>query len=377
MIDPRLPARGARPHGKKLMRAPRFMVLPDVHPLVRGRLNLLGGALESNKSTLLCLYAARYSQLVGRVAIISSEDDWEEEYGPRLEAAGANLDRIVFKMKEDKPKFKFPESTDALMEWLEDNDCKFPIFDLGNSFAAGNLREAYEPFKVASYRDDVTSMLSLHTNKHYKRGMAAIDTIPGSRRDIQGLVKHVMIIAKAADDPVGTRYVAVAKLNSRVHPLTLTYAVDQTDLAAHPEWHPDEAFEEIVFLRQTGTSDLTAEGVVAQASRIEDEGEDDAPLRSEAAKALCDILKDGKAHPVPEIKKVICDDLGICSWSTVKRARESLGAGVESRRAVGDPTGKRKEWIASSGLLAELQQGDNPDQPEDLDTGRPDWLPDA
>jgi hypothetical protein len=49
MLDPSQPAPASRPRRKKLMRAPRFIILPDVHPLVRGRLNLLGGALDTGR----------------------------------------------------------------------------------------------------------------------------------------------------------------------------------------------------------------------------------------------------------------------------------------------------------------------------------------
>jgi AAA domain len=339
------------PPGRRL-RQTRFLSHPGCHPLLQAKLNLLAGPLESNKSTYAAMRAALHTQMGGRVGILSSEDEWEEDAGPRLAAAGAVLDRCLFTDRA----YMFPGSTEAVIKWAKSHKIDLLIIDMANDFAgrAVRMRDAYMPLKKACYRAGITIMLLLHTNKGLRKGQAAIDAIPGPRRDIQGLVKLALVIAKSQDDPTGVRHVGVAKFNRGEHPPSLSYAVLSDDLVPDGGYIT-EYISDMVSLKPIGPSALSAEEILEQAARIGETDDDDAPMRSEAARLLGEMLKDGRMHKVSEIRKVT-DEAGI-SWPTVKRARMMMG--IEHSRE-----GNEHSWHAPTGLLAELRRGDDPDAPE-------------
>jgi hypothetical protein len=330
--------------------APEFLELPGLHPLLQGKLNICAGPIAASKSTYACLAIARYTQLGGHVGVVITEDDWNDFYGLRLEAAGADLSRVHFRVM---PSWRLPASADSLRKWAKDNRCGLVVIDLANDLARGDLREAYIPVMRHASLDGTTYLLLIHTNKHLTRGQEAVDAIPGRRGGLQGLVKNVLVIAKSADNPDSTRLVGVARNNYLPSLPSFEYAVKVAiDLPPSP-WHDQTIDGDVVYLEYLGPSDLSATAILRQAQDIEDDDEENAPQRSAAAKALGDLLKDGKEHFVSEIKQIAAGL--VISYSTFKRVK--LEMGVEHA-----PRGKENVWFAPAGLLAELQRGANPDE---------------
>jgi len=348
---------------RRQMTAKQWLQHPGCHDLLAGRINLLGGPIESNKSTYLALRAALHSALGLKVGIMSSEDEWND-YGPRLVAAGADIGRCAFR----ETAYTFPDSTETVMRWVKRDRISLLIIDLANDYVRGRrLRDAYRPLKTACARAGCTVLMALHTNKGLRPGQRAIDAFPGPPREIQGLAKVALVIAKSQEAPLGLRHVGSAKGNYREPQPSMSYAVESIDLEPDENTGVAEPIHDVVLLRPVGPCPLTSEEILQQASKVGQAEEDDAPARSEASRVLAEILKDGGKHKVSEIRQVT-DQMGL-SWSTVKRARVLLG--VEHSREKGS---NDHYWHAPTGPLAELRQGDDPDGPE----ADPDWtVPDA
>ena len=120
--------------------------------LLRGKFNLLAGFPDASKSTLACEIAARVSrgetwldrtpvQESGSVLIVSTEDGVEDTIRPRLEAAGADLDRVGNPVKRDS---RHGDRPICLYEDLEEveralrRDCELLVIDTLNSYLAGD-----------------------------------------------------------------------------------------------------------------------------------------------------------------------------------------------------------------------------------------------
>ncbi len=338
-----------------LIRGPRFIALPGLPRLRRGKLNVIAGAGGDNKSSLAVLYAATYSQTGGNVCLISTEDEWEDVL-PRLEAADADLSRITFRHKP----YRLPEQTAALNTWLSRHGAGLVILDLLEDCKPGRseFRPALIPLVSALHRTDVTALGIVHTNKHLRNGQSALDVIPGRRGDLAGICKAVFVIARSADDPEGTRYVGAAKWNHGYPPPSLAFAVESVEVPPS-DLHTD-TIEEVVRLRPVGAVAMDANTILRQAAALaEPDEEAKASARAKAWAALLAVLRDGADHPREDIRKAMEAD-GY-AWATVKRA-----AGEQGVQTKPDPNDKRRKlWFLPTGVLLQLLDAEQDDGGDD------------
>ena len=153
------------------------------------RLTIIGGDPDVGKSMLTCDIAARVSvggpwpdgsgnAPLGRVLILTSEDDLADTVVPRLERHGADLTRICLIGPEDVPDYVLPDGLEPLEERVSElqdapGDPVFVVMDpldvflpLGGDYnRTTDVRKALAPLEALCHRLGMNIGAILHLNK--------------------------------------------------------------------------------------------------------------------------------------------------------------------------------------------------------------------
>lgn len=197
------------------------------HYLACGKMHLLGGAPSAGKTTLALALAAIISKggtfpdgtkaSVGRVIMWSGEDDPADTLIPRLEAAGADLNRVHFVdgVREARSSRSFVPSKDipALEKAIRQyDDVALLIVDPVVSLVAGDghknsdVRIAFQPLLDMIARLDIAAVGITHFTKGTS-GRDPVERITGSLA-FAALSRVVLVAAKeevAADSDDGAQ----------------------------------------------------------------------------------------------------------------------------------------------------------------------------
>jgi hypothetical protein len=204
---------------------PRFLYSPL---LVEGVVNLVAGEGGVGKSTLVLDWVAKASRGLlegdykGRPCniLIYSQEDSASLLKSRLEAAGADLDRIIPIYKQDDESvegvadpYTLPADKGLLEQALTDNSASVLVLDPITSLIAGDsnkrddVRKSLDPLAALASRLDVTVIGLLHFNKG---GGYASDKISGSHA-FRDLCRSLILVAK--DDGTQERAASIDKSN--------------------------------------------------------------------------------------------------------------------------------------------------------------------
>lgn len=228
--------------------------------LPRGRLCLLVGRPGEGKSMGTMDWAARVSTgrdwpdgstcTPGSVVLVSGEDDPHEVIRPRLEAHGANLNRVhllptvvrvVSKGRATEAPFTLADLAPLETALAEAPDCALIVIDPIGSFIGGNVdahrenevRGVLAPLAEVARRTGATVLLVAHQRK----GAAshADDLVLGSRA-FTGIARSVLHLMLDPDDKE-RRLLLPGKMNlSRPAP-TLAFTIEGEP--ARVVWEPD------------------------------------------------------------------------------------------------------------------------------------------
>jgi hypothetical protein len=342
--------RGGAPSARGAPPAPVVARLSDVAPeavewlwrdrLPRGKLSLLDGDPGLGKSTLLFDLAARVSRgeaLPGDdatrapagVVILSAEDGLADTIRPRLDAAGADLSRIVAltgiaegpDRAERLP--QFPGDIQALEATLREVGAALVLIDPLMAYLGGDVdshkdqdvRRALGALARVAESTRAAVVIVRHLNK--ARGGSALYRGSGSI-GIVGAARSALLVARDPDakDAEELRVLAPIKSNLGPPAPSLRFrVVGAPNGAARIEWH--------------GASPHRADDLVAEPTSAE---ERDAV--SEATDTLREILKDGPVRS-DEVKRQ-AKSAGVAE-RTLWRAKGRL-------RVVATPTGRYALW---------------------------------
>lgn len=298
-----------------------------------GKLIVLDGDPNLGKSVLTLDLAARLSRgdempdgskgdVDGPVPVlmISVEDDPEDTIRPRLDAAGADVERVVHMPTVREPpvrkaspmgRERLPSVGDivALRKAIERTGAKLVIVDPlmaflpGDAYRDQDVRQALSPLTKLAAELGVTVLVVRHLNKTSSsnaiyRGGGSIGII--------GAARVGMLVAQDPDDPSGERRVlATTKSNlARGATRALAYHVEDCDGVARVAWE--------------GTSEHNPTTLLASNSDTEKSFR---PVdRAEAF--LQGLLAEGPVRTTKVIEKA--SENGIAE-RTLERARRKLG----------------------------------------------------
>lgn len=262
------------------------------------------------------------------VIMISAEDDPHDTIRPRLEAAGADLARVMLFTLRDDELLSFPEDLDLLREAIKKTSAGLVIIDPLDAFITDeinanqnqSIRKLLAKLAKLAGETMVAIMVVRHLNKDAKttnpmyRGGGSIGLNAASRQ--------VLLVGTAPDDP---KLRVLAPIKENLAPLSpsLGYRVVGADLESNPEintakveWCGEVQYDARTLLQEPeepgssgkrGPSGAKVEAVIER---------------------LRDILSDGCEHEAKEVEAEL-KTMG-ASHGTIWNARKKLG--VRARR---------------------------------------------
>jgi hypothetical protein len=299
-----------------------------------GKLSVLDGDPGLGKSMVALDIAARVTtfsampdekitDLAGPkgVVLLTYEDDLSDTIRPRLEAAGADLSRVVSltRVRDTDGTEKLPDLGDlsCIVKAVEQVTASLVIVDPLMASIPGqvdshkdqHIRRALAPLAKMAEETGVAVLVVRHMSKIEGRNPIYRG---GGSIGIIGAARAGLLVALDPDDPGGQRRVlAMSKSNLAVLPPSLVYEIHEVSLC----WDSvDASVPRVAWL---GTSGRNASELLSQPKSEEEKSD-----LEEAVDFLQNVLSCGP-KPTGEVTQE-ARKVGI-SDRTLKRARERLG----------------------------------------------------
>lgn len=307
-----------------------------------GKLTLIAGDPGLGKSFLTLDMAARVSRgwawpgapdepgAPGGVVLLSAEDGIADTIRPRLDAAGADVDRIVAVEairtvgdhgRESARTFDLSRDLPALEAAIQSVDgCRLVVIDPLTAYLGGvdshknaEIRGLLAPLSAIAERYRVAVVTVTHLNK--SGGGPAIYRTMGSLA-FAAAARAAWVVSKDKDDP-RRRLMLPLKNNIAPDMGGLAYRIEPVGAGGYPvvTWEP-------------GPVNVNADDALAA-----DRGDDERTERDDAAEWLADLLAHGP-RPARDVERD-ARDAGY-SIATVRRAKAVLGV-VSRKPAFGGP----------------------------------------
>lgn len=267
-------------------------------------LTMLGGDPGLGKSTWTNYLAGRVTRgelgPAGPVMFALGEDGIDGVLNGRLEAAGADMDRILVFEGEGEGPFSLPESVPALAADVKMAGARLVILDPLDNFwtpgtntgKASSLRAALTPLANMAQELGVAVIVVTHLNKD--RGGSALHRFSGSLGGLAGVMRSALLFGLDPEDPddeEGRRALGHIKSNWGT--------TAQTEIFQHRGVElPDidgNTFS-VSRLEYLGDSETTGEELVANP-----DDETPAGKLERATELLAETLADGNWHKKGEV----------------------------------------------------------------------------
>lgn len=332
-------------HGIELVSAgsvrPERVAWASDHRVPLGMVTLLVGEGGLGKSMEVCRLAAGWSRgtipgdLFGMpvsVAIASAEDHRAAVIVPRLQAAGADLERIHFVQQLVNgiaTDIDIDGEVECLEKVLEAAGVRVLIVDTvvahipsqHDTFKEQSVRRVLKPLHHMAERANLGVVGVMHLNRRDARDV--LTRISGSGA-FGNLARQVLLFAHDPDEPDGpNRILAVGKSNVGAYAPTLKLRVTPHSVPAD-----DGEMISTAHLVVVGESDQTASQLLGPA--LDD---DERSAKSEAMDFLSGLL--GKGEPIDaKVVKTAATEAGITNI-TLRRAAKALGVKTNDRAGFG------------------------------------------
>lgn len=178
----------------------------------RGIITVIAGIPGQGKSLFTCWLAAKESHN-GKVIISNSEDDYAVTVKPRLEAAGANMNNVIFL---DPPPV-LPDATENLIASIRNNRAKLVIIDplqdhLVTSIYSPRVTKLLSPLSTRISELNCALVIVSHVIKSIKPGTNPLFAIGGSSGGVSRVARVVHIFGRHPTNH-SKRAMAFAKAN--------------------------------------------------------------------------------------------------------------------------------------------------------------------
>jgi hypothetical protein len=286
-----------------------------------GMITLLMGDPGQGKGTLCIDLAARFTtgrpmplcglgHPAGNVLLLTTaEDDAAYTICPRLEAAGADMERVV--IVQDL--LSLPGDVPKIAEMIREHHCGLAVIDPLNAYLSAKIdshvdqdvRRALSPLKLVFEETGAAGLIVGHLNKGGNGGPAIYRG--GGSIGIVGTARAVFAVGADPAEP-GRRVLAPVKMNIAEKPPTLTFTLES------------DARLEVGRIEWGETVALSADDVLTWRPGAEREQQGD-----RAEEWYRERLGDGKWHLSKEVEEER-EAVGIAE-RTAKRARKALNVG--------------------------------------------------
>ena len=311
----------------------RVRFLDDYGMIPAGMLSLMAGSPGDGKSTFACDLTARVTRTGRNVIYLTAEDSYAAMVRPRMEAAGADLDRVAFITLRDDAPLWLPDHISVVEAVVEEHAAALLILDplLAflphgiDSFKDQSVRSALRPVYKMAEVTGCTVLALVHLNKSNNTG---INRIGGSVAFV-GAARSAILLGRNPQSPDGSeRIVCHLKSNAGEEQRSQLWRIERV-LIPGDGTRPELTTSRI---SHVGASHLTKEDVLGAAVDTTSRS-----AQSEAEDFLQAELSEG-AVAVQEIQ-VRRAGAGL-SEAAVRRAKESLGVIPEKRGF-----GERGKWF--------------------------------
>lgn len=280
-------------------------------------INLLAAREGKGKSTVASSWAARETRNGGTVVWIGTEESRENAIVPRLIAAGADMDRVIFiDVRTDlgTGALMFPLDLRAIEEVIREHNVTMLFLDPAKAVVppgfSGNddiaVRQYLEPIAALADRCKVTVIGLAHFGK--RQGADSGQLMLGSVAWSQ-VARCVLSIAE--DPDTGTRVLTNTKANYAGTDRSVEFRIVNTVIDT------DDGPAEIGSVEWLGDTTVDARDLLAG------DGDEDAGERTAAEHWLQDYLTENGATPSKVVKAEARKE-GI-SEATLKRAKRKIG----------------------------------------------------
>lgn len=195
-----------------------------------GMLTIVAGKPDQGKGLFVSHLAADVSKRGGNVLYSAQEDAMDLMTRPRLEAAGADLDRVLLW------RFRVPEAQRELESIVVDREIRLVIIDPmaahlsgGISRHSDNVREVLQPVAELAESTGCAFVIVEHALKRIAANAHPLASIGGSGSGLPAAARMAYVFGKDPND--GDRCVlAPVKSNLRDTPKALAFEADSEEL---------------------------------------------------------------------------------------------------------------------------------------------------
>ena len=311
--------------------------LLDEPRIPRRGISIVVGFRGATKTTVACWLAAQATARGLDVFFASQEDDIASFVRPRMEAAGADLDRVRFP-DEDDPPLRFPADAERLARYVNERSTALVLLDPLSAFVPtftnpAAVRDALSPLGRISRQHDCAITFVHHFRK--SGGKTAFDAMGGAGA-LTDVARAVYVYGKRPDrdpiaellfgtpdwyaakdeddgddDPDAVRVLAPLKLSAAELPPSLIFRLELVNIPA--------LADEVPRMTLFGETSLSGEALFA-GQLAKADGDADSMIE-QAVTFLLHYLVDG-AQPVQGLNGA-AKEAGITA-RTLERARARL-----------------------------------------------------
>lgn len=195
-----------------------------------GMLTIVAGKPDQGKGLFSAYLAADVSKRGGNVLYSAIEDDAAMMTRPRLEAAGADLDRVLVW------RFRVPLQYDELVNHVIDNEINLVVMDPFAGHLSGNtsrhsdkIRDVTTPLAKLAEDTGCSFLIIEHALKRVSPNAHPLAAIGGAGSGLPAAARMAFIFGTDPDD-ADRKVLACVKHNIREQPKALAYEVDTDEL---------------------------------------------------------------------------------------------------------------------------------------------------
>lgn len=195
-----------------------------------GMITLLAGRPDQGKGLVSAHIAADVSRRGGNVLYSAVEDDMGLMTRPRLESAGADLNRILLW------RFMVPSQFEELEAHVVENKIRLVVMDplaahLGSGISqhSDSIRKVTNPMSALAERTECSFVIIAHALKRVPKNSHPLSAIGGSSSGLPAAARMAFIFGVDPEDSE-RRILAPAKHNIRDKPKALAFETDSEEI---------------------------------------------------------------------------------------------------------------------------------------------------